>query len=233
MVRALWDDRDGNMWAGTNDGMARLEGNRFVTARPGRCRDSDGVRCLFEDREGNLWIGSNSGLTAAANDIFMVYGKSEGLPSDEPNTVFQDRAGRVWVGFNDRRPDAVFAGANRASSPLAKGCPIARFFRFGRRLKGDLLIATRSGVARMQAGKFHHLRPPDPLARHDRFRRARRCAGQRSGWLLRAGLGELRGKQFPDVVRGRSAIDRFRGHLVPKGRTARSGQALTAKDFGG
>src|SRR5262249_3173095 len=54
IVRAVLSDRDGNLWAGTNNGIARLEHGRFISAP-----NADGglvVRCLLEDREGNLWI---------------------------------------------------------------------------------------------------------------------------------------------------------------------------------
>src|ERR1039458_1926940 len=100
-VRALWAGGDGKIWAGIYNGMARLQGARFVTSGQDNPEDSDEVRCLFEDREGDLWIGANGGLSRWRNDIFMVYGKPEGLPSDAPNAVFQDPGGSVWVGFND------------------------------------------------------------------------------------------------------------------------------------
>ena len=99
-VRALWIDHDGNVWAGTNLGLARLSGDRWVTLNDDDS-SRDLVRCLFEDREGDLWVGSNSGLTRFRDTMFVAYGKSEGLPSDEPNAVFQDHAGRIWVGFHD------------------------------------------------------------------------------------------------------------------------------------
>ena len=94
-------------------------------------RTPTGSAVCFEDREGDLWIGANGGLSRWRNDIFMVYGKPEGLPSDAPNTVFQDRGGRIWVGFNDLGL-MLFSGPNRAATRLAKGCPTARFFRFGK-----------------------------------------------------------------------------------------------------
>jgi len=31
-VRALWEDRDGNVWVGTNAGLARLEGGRLAAS---------------------------------------------------------------------------------------------------------------------------------------------------------------------------------------------------------
>jgi len=200
VVRALWADRDGNIWAGTNYGMARLQGSRFVTSGQGDSDDGDGVRCLFEDREGDLWIGSNDGLNRWRNDIFMVYGKREGLPSDAPNTVFQDRSGRVWVGFNDLGM-MLFSGSASREFTTREGLPDSVVFQIREGLKGDLLIATRSGVARMEAGKFRTYRPPDPLGRHAVFDALEVAQG--ALWLATpAGLSVLRGKQFQNVVAG-------------------------------
>ena len=199
VVRAIWADRDGNIWAGTSNGLARLTGNRFVTSGQDP-EDGDGVRCLFEDREGNLWIGANGGLSRWRNDIFMVYGKPEGLPSDAPNAVFQDRGGRVWVGFNDLGL-MLFSGPESRRYTTREGLPDSVVFQIREGLKGDLLIATRSGVARMEAGKFLTYRPPDPLARTAVFDAIEDAQG--ALWLAApGGLSVVRGKQFRNVVAG-------------------------------
>ena len=101
-VRSLWEDRDGNLWAGTDGGLARLENGRFVSSPLASSHEREWVRCIYEDTEGNLWVGMNSGLNRLRNDLFSMYGESEGLPSDEPTTVYQDHRGRIWVGFHDR-----------------------------------------------------------------------------------------------------------------------------------
>ncbi len=199
-VRALWADRDGNLWAGTNNGMARLQGNRFVTSAEENPEDSDGVRCIFEDREGDLWIGANGGLSRWRNDVFMVYGKPEGLPSDAPNAVFQDRAGGVWVGFNDLGL-MLFSGSESRRYTTREGLPDSAVFQIREGSKGDLLVATRSGLARMQAGKFQTYHPPDPLARTAVFDAIEDAQG--ALWLATpAGLSVVRGKQFQNVVAG-------------------------------
>ncbi len=200
VVRAMWADRDGNIWAGTNNGMARLEGNRFVTSGQENPDDGDVVRCLFEDREGNLWIGSNSGLSRWRNDIFMAYGKPEGLPSDAPNAVFQDRSGRVWVGFNDVGL-MLFSGAEPRRYSTREGLPDTGVFQIREGLNGDLLVATRSGVGRMKAGKFRTYRPPDPLERKAVFDAIEDAQG--SLWLATpGGLSVVRGNRFENVVAG-------------------------------
>jgi ligand-binding sensor domain-containing protein/signal transduction histidine kinase len=199
-VRALWADRDGNIWAGTNNGMARLEGDRFATSGRDSPEDSDGVRCLFEDREGDLWIGANGGLSRWRNDIFMVYGKPEGLPSDATNAVFQDPEGRVWVGFNDLGL-LLFSGSASRHYTTREGLPDSVIYQIRGGLNGDLLIATRSGVARMAAGRFRTYHPPDPLSRTAVFDAIEDAQG--ALWLATpGGLSVVRGKQFQNVLPG-------------------------------
>lgn len=199
-VRALWADRDGNVWAGTNNGIARLQGNRFVTSGQDDPEDGMAIRCLFEDREGNLWIGANGGLSRWRNDIFMVYGKSEGLPSDAPNTVFQDRGGRVWVGFNDVGM-MLFNGAHSQRFTAREGLPDSLIFQIREGRNGDLLVATRSGVARMEGGRFHTYHPPDGLGRNAVFDAIEAPDG--ALWLATpGGLSVVQGSQFQNVVEG-------------------------------
>jgi len=171
LVRALWQDRDGIIWAGTNDGLARLEGDRFVAVRGEGSQEA--VRCLFEDREGNLWVGSNSGLIRLRTDRLTVWGKTEGLPGDEPNSVFPDRAGRIWVGFHDSGLLLFSGNGPMGHAPrlftARDGLPNAEIFSIREARNGDLLICTRAGLVRMHGTGFHLFVPPDPLARANVF----------------------------------------------------------------
>jgi signal transduction histidine kinase/streptogramin lyase len=199
-VRAIWLDRDGNVWAGTNGGLARLEGSRFVTAHDGSSRDHEQVRCLFEDREGDIWVGANNGLTRLRDDIFTVYGKPEGLPSDEPNAVFQDRAGRIWIGFHDSGL-MLFAGASSRVYTTRDGLPNNEVFSIRQARDGDLLIATRGGFVRMHEGRLTTFVPPDPVHRANVFDALEDSTGE--VWLAApVGLGILRDRRFHIVIPG-------------------------------
>ena len=121
----MWEDRDGNIWAGTNGGLARLEGDRFVDPARRRPIPGPGALPLRRPRR-RLWVGANSGLTRLRDDVFTVYGKSEGLPSDEPNAVFQDHTGRIWVGFHDGGLMLFSPARQSRSSPPATACPATR-----------------------------------------------------------------------------------------------------------
>ena len=199
-VRAVRVDRDGNVWAGTNSGLARLRNNRFTAMTGDTGQDRDQVRSLFEDREGNLWVGANNGLSRLRDDVFTVYGKSEGLPSDDPNTVFQDHAGRVWVGFHDSGL-MLFAPEGYKLFNTGNGLPNNEVFSIRETRSGELLLGTRGGLVRMRGEHMSTYRPPDILNRGLVFDSLEDSAGRL--WLaLPGGLGELQGKHLQIVIPG-------------------------------
>ena len=193
-LNGAWQDRDGNLWAGTNAGLARLERGRFVTE--GVKRES--VRCLFEDREGNLWVGTTSGLIRYSDPAFTVYGKPEGLPSDEPNTVYQDRRGRIWVGFLDG--NLVRSGPAPPWKFAEVGeIPPGRVYRIHETWDGELLIASRNGLVRWRDGAVRTFVPPDPQGRKSVYSALEDSAGDI--WLaLPNGLARLRGEKFESII---------------------------------
>src|SRR5262245_32310139 len=64
-VENILQDRLGFLWFGTQEGLARYDGYRFVVHRakdrPGFLRDH-AVLSLIQDRQGDLWIGTERGL---------------------------------------------------------------------------------------------------------------------------------------------------------------------------
>src|SRR5262249_9628382 len=139
-VRALSQDRDGNLWAGTNSGLARLHGNRFTAEGP-----RDLIRSLLEDADHDLWVGSRIGLSRLRDDVFTVYGKAEGFPSDSPNSVFEDRERRVWVGFHDNSVLLISPNGYRAFT-AQDGFPAEEVFSIRQGRSGNLFFSTRGGL---------------------------------------------------------------------------------------
>lgn len=190
-LRAMTEDRDGNLWVATNSGLARLEGDCFRTLTEGPAQD--GVRSLFEDRDGNLWVGSNRGLLRLRDDLFTVFGKDEGLPSDEPNVIHEDHAGQVWIGFLD-------AGL-RTLSPSdpfhakSVGPQQGRVYSIRETKSGALLVSTREGLEIWDRGQMKTFMPPDPQGRKRVFDSLEDSSGRI--WLaLPDGLAELQGGEF-------------------------------------
>jgi signal transduction histidine kinase/ligand-binding sensor domain-containing protein len=200
-VRAMLIDSAGAVWAGTNGGLARLEGGRFVTPPPG----PEQVRCLFEDREGDLWMGSNDGLTQFRDDVFTIYGKSEGYPSDEPNVAFQDHEGRMWVGFHDSGL-MMMAGGQRKVYTTRDVLDNNEIFSIRETRGGDLLIGTRAGLLRLHDQRFSKFIPKDALARSSVYDALEDSAGR--VWVASsAGLLQLEGGGLKSVIPGQPLLN--------------------------
>ena len=202
-LSAILQDRDGNIWVGTDGGLARFEDGRFRT-RTEEAGDHGAVRCLFEDREGNLWMGSSNGLKRLRDDVFTVYGKDEGLPSDEPNAVFQDRRGNIWVGFLDaglRRFSPGISDTGSAPAGLANG----RVYSIRETRDGEMLVSGREGLTRVKNGIARTFVPPDPQGRKRVYDALQDSRGRL--WLaLPNGLAELRGEELRSVIPAASPV---------------------------
>jgi signal transduction histidine kinase/ligand-binding sensor domain-containing protein len=200
LLRTVLPDRDGGLWVGTDFGLARLEGDRFVSLPPEGVHDGAQVWCLFEDREGDLWAGTNTGLIRLRDDIFTAYGKTEGLPSDEPNVVFQDHTRKVWVGFRDGGL-LLFSSEGGSQFSTREGLPGNDVFSIHETRNGDLLIGVRGGVARMHGEHFNTYTPPDPFSRLNVYDAIEDASGD--VWLATpGGLSRLRGGQLQTVIKG-------------------------------
>ena len=73
-VAALFVDREGSLWAGTNAGLLRLRDAPFTTFNIEQGLSDDYVRALVQGRDGSLWIGTSRGLNrwkdGAIADVF-------------------------------------------------------------------------------------------------------------------------------------------------------------------
>lgn len=98
-VQALYADREGSLWIGTNEGLARWREGRLERLAATDALAGESVLSLLEDREGNLWIGTETGGLAILRDTrFRALGTREGLASDATTTVVEDAHGQLWVG---------------------------------------------------------------------------------------------------------------------------------------
>lgn len=111
-VRTIATDRDGNVWAGTTDGIlimsvsngevkiGKLEQSEEY---PDSILMSNDVVCLGRDRKGSMWIGTNGGgiahTTGKDHDgrwLIANYGAKDGLPGEEIKSLTFDTKGNVW-----------------------------------------------------------------------------------------------------------------------------------------
>ena len=96
-VDALFEDREGNIWVGTTQGLERFRA-RAVTqfSRYQGLPQGVGVAVL-PSRDGSVWISSGSGVARWAKGKATVYDRRSGLPDDGVGTLFEDSSGRILL----------------------------------------------------------------------------------------------------------------------------------------
>jgi ligand-binding sensor domain-containing protein/signal transduction histidine kinase len=99
-IFALFESRDGQLWAGTQNGLGNFDGQkwRLLTTRDGLSENA--VRAVAEDAGGNLWVGTESrGLNFFKGGKFISRRAAEsGLPGDDISCLYADEDGVLWVG---------------------------------------------------------------------------------------------------------------------------------------
>ena len=110
-VLSIVQDRDGFMWFGTQSGLSRYDGYRFVAHRneigTPRSLVNNWVRVLLLDRRGRMWIGTDGGLNRydPANGSFTLYVPNEparrGNANRQIKTMISDGADGLWIGTAD------------------------------------------------------------------------------------------------------------------------------------
>lgn len=132
-VRSLLNDKQGNLWVGTNDsGLFRFHNNIFTHFNMQDGLPSDSVRRLFEDSNGGLWIGTTSGVAYFNGKVFQRFTSPEALNTKLVNFICQDTDDNIWVGISQkdgvyiRRKDAdQFMPYQGALSSLTADTPLS------------------------------------------------------------------------------------------------------------
>ena len=102
-VRAVLQTRDGYLWLGTQEGLARFDGLRFtVFDKASGKLGYHYVTALAEDEARTLWVGTmGGGLFRRRGDAFEVYAPGGALPSQHVNALLAASGGDLWVGTAD------------------------------------------------------------------------------------------------------------------------------------
>jgi signal transduction histidine kinase/ligand-binding sensor domain-containing protein len=96
---AVYESRDGSVWAGTlNGGVSKLKDGRFTTYTTTNGLASNTISFILETRDGGIWFATPSGLSSFSNGQWRTYTTVEGLPSPEVNCLFEDSSGTLWSG---------------------------------------------------------------------------------------------------------------------------------------
>ena len=97
-VRAMVEDKAGNIWVGTAAGqLLRVDGDQLVRELGSRNELFPSIRCLWAMQDGSLWIGcGGSGLARLKAGQLTHIATAAGLSEDYISQMALDGAERLW-----------------------------------------------------------------------------------------------------------------------------------------
>lgn len=165
-VQCLVQGREGYIWIGTQEGLARFDGISFTVFnhRNSPLEDSN-VRVLTEDKEGRLWIGTRNGAVTWHKDG-VFHQLDPGLGQNGVTALMNDRYGRIWVG--SRAGLKIYEDGEFSDFPGLAFMPGGWVTALLEDRFGDIWIGTQGdGVLKYSGGKTTVLTMDDGLCEND------------------------------------------------------------------
>ena len=153
---SLAQDRTGYVWVGTQSGLARFDGVRFVTYTPEDTPALAGIwiRSLFADREGRLWIGTYKGLAVLERGRFrgIPAADTAHFPSLDIFSIIEQADGSLLAGTSEGVFKLVGDKLVHQPGPAPALSLLSR--------RDGLWIATNGAVVRISQGRTVRLPLP-------------------------------------------------------------------------
>lgn len=113
-VKSIVQDNKGNIWLGTEGGLAKFDGKNFQNYLSDDGLADNNISTLYKDKAGNLWIGHNSGsVTRLFDDKFEVLMPEVFPKGKKVLAICEDKTKALWISFKD-------FGVIRIKNPLTE-----------------------------------------------------------------------------------------------------------------
>ncbi|MFN8288288.1 MAG: two-component regulator propeller domain-containing protein [Chitinophagales bacterium] len=101
VIRCLAKDAQGNVWIGTDNGVAKFDGNTFTVIDSSNSDlPVNQIRSIAFDTSNHLWVGTlQAGVAVFDGSNWINYtSQNSALPDDQVRTIAFDTAGDAWLG---------------------------------------------------------------------------------------------------------------------------------------
>ncbi len=97
VVQVILQDRAGFLWVGTQNGLYRYDGNRFVAFGKAEGLPGARVEALHESADGTLWVGTRVGLARRSGDRFETVSMNVAQGIVSRAGIASDAAGKIFL----------------------------------------------------------------------------------------------------------------------------------------
>ncbi|MBN2399070.1 MAG: hypothetical protein JXI33_01880 [Candidatus Aminicenantes bacterium] len=160
-ILSMAQTRDGYLWIGTYEGLARFDGLRFTVFNKANTPEiqNNGMLVMAEGLDGVLWIGTPNGLLCRSGGSFRNFTVNDGLSSDFILALAVDNRGALWVGTTqglNRYAHGIFT-----SFSVADGLEQDYISALCTGPNNTMWIGTSTGLFSCRSGVFSHYALPN------------------------------------------------------------------------
>ncbi|HLA09125.1 MAG TPA: two-component regulator propeller domain-containing protein [Pyrinomonadaceae bacterium] len=153
-IRALFEDREGNLWIGTEGGgLTRTRAGTFTTYTIEDGLPRNDVGGISQDREGYICVESGNVLVRLEQGRFVTYAPTTEHPLRAVTTPVEDLEGNIWFGtraglvrMTSRRQFKIYTIADGLPGDVIQSVLLAR--------DGTLWIGTLNGLSHFASNEF-------------------------------------------------------------------------------
>lgn len=146
-TNAIFQDRDGYMWFGTNRGLFRFDGKRYRRYTLADSLPDEKVTAIAQDVEGKIWTGHQNGkLAFLEKGMFRTFNPPEGSATAPVSDILFDKRGTLW--FSTRNDGLYYFMRNRLYRvDEAEGMPDLFVYDMLQDSLGNIWAGTDGGIA--------------------------------------------------------------------------------------
>ena len=100
-VLALFEDREGNVWTVTTNGIDSFRDPSVTTFSAREGLGADAATGVMASRDGTIWVANAGSLDQIKDGTVSSIRTGRGLPGHQVSSLLEDRAGNMWVGVDD------------------------------------------------------------------------------------------------------------------------------------
>jgi ligand-binding sensor domain-containing protein len=152
ITRNILQDKNGNMWFATWEGIIRYDGKVFTNVTLKENLKHFRVFSLLEDRKGNIWFGTmGGGVYCYDSKTFTNFTSQDGLIDNNVTCILEDKTGNIWFATNGG--PCSYNGKSFISFVIKEDLSSKDIFSMAEDKTGNIWFATRNDGVFFYDGK--------------------------------------------------------------------------------
>lgn len=100
-ISSFYEDREGNMWIATSDGIDCFRDIRVISFSTREGLSAERIGSVLATQDGTVWIGNRGALDSLRQGNLSSIQAKDGLPGVRITSMLEDHAGRLWLGVDN------------------------------------------------------------------------------------------------------------------------------------